>query len=437
MLKSKKSLIAIFFFICLAFPLPLAQARTLKIATYNVENLFDLDKSGNEYVEYIPNSIFNWNKDTFSKKINNIATVIKDLNADIIALQEIESKTAMETLRKEIMNKSLEYKYAAIANSKNTTVKCALFSKWPIEKIEEVFVYNIKMRNILKVHILIDSSPLIVYVNHWKSKRGPESLRIQSALALREDIDKLEAGTDFIILGDFNANYDEYKTIAKIKSLNNTQGITGINHILKTINDSQLVAEDFLSGQKNNVYLYNLWLEIPKEQRWSYDSFHGKDSPDAIIIGYGLYDDKGISYIDNSFNRFTPDYLFRQGKIFRWQIDKRWSGMHMGLGYSDHLPIFALFSTQPFEKLEDIKRSIVPPQAEDKTIASLHGFVDLNTATKKELMAIKGIGTILSDKIIAARPYNSIDDLLRVNGIGKKKLKSMRKYFKIQNKQRQ
>ncbi|OQX90680.1 MAG: hypothetical protein B6D58_09750 [candidate division Zixibacteria bacterium 4484_95] len=38
-------------------------------------------------------------------------------------------------------------------------------------------------------------------------------------------------------------------------------------------------------------------------------------------------------------------------------------------------------------------------------------LLDLNTATKKELQSIKGIGPILAKRIIAGRPYKTVDDL--------------------------
>ena len=62
-----------------------------KVATYNVENLFDLNNDGTEYKEYKPNSRY-WNKKALNIKINNITKVLKDLNASIICLQEIESQ---------------------------------------------------------------------------------------------------------------------------------------------------------------------------------------------------------------------------------------------------------------------------------------------------------------------------------------------------------
>ena len=46
--------------------------------------------------------------------------------------------------------------------------------------------------------------------------------------------------------------------------------------------------------------------------------------------------------------------------------------------------------------------------------------LDLNTATEQELDAIRGIGPVLAGRIIAARPFQSADDLRRVHRIGAK-----------------
>jgi ribosome-associated toxin RatA of RatAB toxin-antitoxin module len=57
------------------------EARTFKVVSYNVENLFDLNKDGTEYTEYIPNTGYGWTKNILDIKVANIAEVIKDLGA--------------------------------------------------------------------------------------------------------------------------------------------------------------------------------------------------------------------------------------------------------------------------------------------------------------------------------------------------------------------
>ncbi len=55
--------------------------------------------------------------------------------------------------------------------------------------------------------------------------------------------------------------------------------------------------------------------------------------------------------------------------------------------------------------------------------------LNLNTATTEELQSIKGIGPVLAARIIAKRPYKTVDDLLGVKGIGSKKFEKFRSYF--------
>ena len=52
-------------------------------------------------------------------------------------------------------------------------------------------------------------------------------------------------------------------------------------------------------------------------------------------------------------------------------------------------------------------------------LASLaFGAVDLNTASKEELMSLKGIGATNAEAMIATRPFTSTDEIKKVKGIG-------------------
>jgi competence protein ComEA len=64
-----------------------------------------------------------------------------------------------------------------------------------------------------------------------------------------------------------------------------------------------------------------------------------------------------------------------------------------------------------------------------------YAAVDLNTATKAELEAVKGIGSAKADAILAYRKqhgaFNSVDDLGKVKGFGAKSAKKLRGEFTV------
>ena len=55
--------------------------------------------------------------------------------------------------------------------------------------------------------------------------------------------------------------------------------------------------------------------------------------------------------------------------------------------------------------------------------------LDLNTATKEELMALPGVGEVLAERILAYRaehgPFTCVEELGNVSGIGEKKLEAL------------
>ena len=330
-----------FFALILLLSSLLLGENILKIATYNVDNLFDLKKSGHEYKEYIPFTKSNWNRRTYQIKLKNISHVIKDINADIIALEEVESLQALKDLRYQLKRDGVYYKYYKIANLKNTTVKVAILSKIPFVYTHEIAVTSsYKYRNILEAKFKIGDEDLYILVNHWKAKSGPESMRIVSAKKLLKRVKELGRDKNIIALGDFNSHYEEYKIFKRKRRLNNTGGITGINHILGTINYQEKSTKVKVAPYK----FYNLWYDIPENQRYSYIFHNKKEALDNILVSKHLLNHTGLKYKENSIRAFEKHYLFHGKHIYRWQITKKYPYKHKGKGYSDHLPVVAAFS---------------------------------------------------------------------------------------------
>ena len=311
----------------------------LKIATYNVENLFDLQKSGHEYEEYIPYSTSQWNKKNYSLKLKNIAKVIKEIDADIIALQEIESLQALKDLRFTLKREGLYYQYFSIANYKQTTIKVALLSKIPFVYTHEIAVQSsYRYRNILEAKLNIKGEELYILVNHWKAKSGPESMRIVSAKKVLKRVKELGLEKNIILLGDFNSDYQENIIFKRKRKHNDTDGVTGINDVLGT----KYYTKSAYYTKVDKGEFYNLWYDAKQSERYSYIFRGKKEALDNILISPALLDKKGLEYQPHSIHNFNQKYLFKGRGIYRWQVHRK-NKVHKGKGYSDHLPVIAEF----------------------------------------------------------------------------------------------
>jgi DNA uptake protein ComE-like DNA-binding protein len=53
-------------------------------------------------------------------------------------------------------------------------------------------------------------------------------------------------------------------------------------------------------------------------------------------------------------------------------------------------------------------------------------LINPNTATEEELLALPGVGPVIAGRIVAGRPYRSIEDLMKVDGIGTDKMANIK-----------
>lgn len=290
-----------------------------KVATYNIENLFDATQNGNEYKEYSPNTKHGWNEAMVEQKIAHIAQVIGDINADVIALAEVENEAILKRLNNALGAKKYPYLFYP-KKKERVSIESALLSRFPIAKSDSLFMKD-QPRGIHRITLKIEQNLLDVYINHWPAHKEKEDERLVYATTLKNSLLK-EKDKAFILLGDFNSPYQVQKE------------------------DWGLGFVTVLGVGDKSALLYNTWYDLPQNERYSHSYGKQKTALDHIVIAPTLYDAKGIEYKPNSLKRFEAPYLLdEKGNPKRWQISDRGKGKHLGEGYSDHFPVTAIFHT--------------------------------------------------------------------------------------------
>jgi endonuclease/exonuclease/phosphatase family metal-dependent hydrolase len=352
-------------------------ARAFTVAVYNVENLMDADGVA-VYSEYQPSE---YTPAHLHTKLTNIAEVVSRLGEpgkgpDILILEEVEvdqtpnaadartqlkavegktvadllqgklSKEAADLSAEAWLLKAVEEKglrgYNVVVGSDSPTkpyedgnrrsIKNVVFTRFPVKAVRNHPVLD--ARNILEVIVDIDGHMLAVFANHWKSGAGSaktEPVRVADAKVLRRRLDEIlsvDPQADIIIGGDFNSQYNQSQRYPGM-------GTTGMNDILRSQGDE-------LALRTPKADLYNLWYELPNDQRGS-DVFDGEwGTLIQLLISRGLYDYKDIQYVDGSFSvaKFPGLNEGGDGLPIRWS-----SKGPAGSGFSDHFPVQARFIT--------------------------------------------------------------------------------------------
>jgi competence ComEA-like helix-hairpin-helix protein len=139
----------------------------------------------------------------------------------------------------------------------------------------------------------------------------------------------------------------------------------------------------------------------------------------SLLVKNGLARTHGIG-------RKTPNGIPRNEMIERLH-DIETSAMlkHIGIWSESDPDRIAEFRAKQRSEDQELK------ELQRKKPNLQHGSLDLNTAGKEELMSINGIGPVLAERIIAGRPYKTVDDLLKVKGIGSKKFEKIRPYVVV------
>ena len=166
-------------FVLLSISLSFAQ-DTIRVATYNI-----LNYNGSTRNEYLK-------------------PVTQEVNADILIVQEMISQTAVDSFSISV----LENKYSTISFNNGTDTDNHIFYRTDkVEFISDSYI-STELRDIAEYKLKINSTNdfLFIYSAHLKASTGSdnEQKRLAECIIWRDHLNQHPAGTNFIILGDFN-----------------------------------------------------------------------------------------------------------------------------------------------------------------------------------------------------------------------------------------
>lgn len=189
-------------------------ADGLIIASYNVENYTLADR--------LVDDVYRKDYPKPEAEKTALRAVIRQLDADVLALQEVGGEPFIAELRRDLRREGLDYPYAVVMTAADPERKTAVLSKRPFTQVHQhadlTFKYfegaaTVK-RGLLEVHVNSEGGEVALFVAHLKSRfteRADDPAaalqRAGEAVAIRDRVLKAfpqPVTAAFIILGDFN-----------------------------------------------------------------------------------------------------------------------------------------------------------------------------------------------------------------------------------------
>lgn len=301
-----------------------AQYRRVSVAFYNVENLFDTVPSPfHDDREFTPSGRNKWDTGRYRTKIGNIARVIGDGGFDVFAMAEVENETVLRDL---VTALSDDYNFIHRSTSDSRGIDLALLYKGDKFFPEQTRQINsLTTREFLYVRGNLAGTPTGILVCHMPSKFNSRAYRDRAAArlaAVADSIVSAEGCERLIVMGDFNGEMHE----------------AGLRKAFGEL------ADGYHSGGR----FYNALYEYYSRGYGSYCWDGRWMLYDNILVSEALMSGEGMRLAESGI--FVRPYLLdgeeypaaafmkRRGYPLRTFSGARYLG-----GYSDHLPVFAVF----------------------------------------------------------------------------------------------
>ncbi len=301
--------------------------RTICVAQWNVQNLFNAELNGREYTEYRPES--GWGQSNYDRRLSNVRKVLNYLPSAsdyVVVLNEIECPKVAEDIINSADIAKMGFHWYACTDESDLSIQSAVLSSVPIvgARIHQVAS---GLRPVLEVELETDHGRLFVLAVHFKSNVGGvedtrserlEAARVVSQVAATLQVDN--PGCIVMVCGDMNEECWDDSIMGRTR---------GSNSPLR------------VSGSFEQGFWYCFWmdsaLELWPSGSYFYDGYWR--CYDNILVSGAGRDGTGLD-VSAAGVVFQGILKTADSKPFPWN-------RQLLTGVSDHVPIWVLLAENP------------------------------------------------------------------------------------------
>lgn len=321
-------------FCCVALLLPIVMgAAAVRIATYNILNFPDA---------------------LGFQRLDDLRAAIDFIDPDVLVVQEMQSQAGVDLFLDSVMLQ-VSASFSSVPFNDGPDTDNALFYR--NDRLDFVSAQYLPTpnRNIAEYRLLISDthSELYLFSVHLKASEGVinETIRLQEATILRDRLNLLPSGTDFIVAGDFNIYYSDEPAFQRlIDSVQNTSG--------------RLIDPLALPGNwHENIAFAPIHTQSTRTDQLPDGGASGglDDRFDMILCSGAVMDSTGLFLIMNSHTILGND-----GAHFNLSINAGFNSVVPAeiadalYWASDHLPLYVDLSSESVVPVEEPEVKVWP-----------------------------------------------------------------------------
>lgn len=315
-------------------------------------------------------NILNFPQALGSERLDELRTVMSFIEPDIVLVQEMQSQDGVQLFLDSVM-RHVDPSFAGAPFNDGPDTDNALFYRSDRVNYLAAQYLATPNRDIAEYRVLLSESysELYLFSIHFKASEGitNETIRLQEATILRNRLNALPPGRNFIVAGDFNIYYSDEPAYQKLTdSLENASG--------------RLIDPLHMEGywHDNSAFAVTHTQSTRVEQLPDGVAGGGLDDRfDMVLCSATVLDNSGLYMVGDSYKICGND-----GAHFNLSINYGYNSAVPGqvaealYWASDHLPVYIDLDSEPPSTIEEPVVKVWPNPMQDRAEVVLPGHDD-------------------------------------------------------------